>query len=204
MAAPPCRAVLPTWQLLTAWHCMRCYIYTATTLGVGVATWVAPVSTGDHQHAIPRLPHITRCACAVQSVEPQDIVLASRPKEAGKQGKAVQLVTNFFKANFQKVPPILHHDMRVERMQFDPETGVRPSRTTPHRLTGPPATLQPPNTPLKSPPPPCVNSAEPQSFGCARLRSTAHGACMHSHAWGSMLGMWRCAGSHTLGLSRVP
>lgn len=51
-------------------------------------------------------------------------MLASRPKEAGKQGKAVVLTTNFFKANFQKVPPILHHDIRVERMQFDPETGM--------------------------------------------------------------------------------
>lgn len=60
---------------------------------------------------------------AVQVVEPKEIVLAQRPKEAGKQGKAVQLVTNFFKANFSQVPPIMHHDIRVERMQFDPETG---------------------------------------------------------------------------------
>lgn len=51
-------------------------------------------------------------------------MLASRPKEAGKQGKAVQLVTNFYRANFSKVPPIMHHDIRVERMQFDPESGV--------------------------------------------------------------------------------
>lgn len=49
-----------------------------------------------------------------------------RPKKAGQLGKAVKIVTNFFAANFQRVPPIMHHDLRIERLRFDPETSARP------------------------------------------------------------------------------
>jgi hypothetical protein len=60
----------------------------------------------------------------VQSLAPSDIDLAKRPKAAGTQGKAVRLATNFFRVNYSSVPPIMHHDVRIERMRFDPETGA--------------------------------------------------------------------------------
>ena len=63
--------------------------------------------------------------CWMQSLAREDIELAPRPAAAATQGKAVQLTTNFFRANFKNVPPILHHDVRVERLRYNPETGAR-------------------------------------------------------------------------------
>jgi hypothetical protein len=65
----------------------------------------------------------------VQAEEKSSIVVASRPKQPGTLGKAVKLVTNFYSTNFNKVPPLLHHDIRVERVRFNPETGALRSLT---------------------------------------------------------------------------
>ena len=60
----------------------------------------------------------------VQALDKSEIQVAKRPGSPGALGKAVQLVTNFYKANFEKVPPLLHHDIRVDRMKFNPETST--------------------------------------------------------------------------------
>ena len=62
--------------------------------------------------------------CCLQSLSTDEIDLAGRPEKPGSQGKVVKLATNFFKANFSQVPPIMHHDVRVERLRYNPETGV--------------------------------------------------------------------------------
>jgi hypothetical protein len=58
----------------------------------------------------------------VQSMMPEDIKLAPRPQARGTQGKAIQLATNFYQVTVDKVPTIMHHDCRVQRLRFDPET----------------------------------------------------------------------------------
>jgi hypothetical protein len=63
---------------------------------------------------------------ALQSLIKDEVVIAARPAAKATQGKAVKLATNFFRANFSNVPPIMHHDVRVERLRYDPETGARP------------------------------------------------------------------------------
>jgi hypothetical protein len=61
-------------------------------------------------------------ALGMQSLQVSEIQVAQRPKEPANQGKAVKLATNFFKANFDRVPPLMHHDCRVEKLRYDPET----------------------------------------------------------------------------------
>jgi hypothetical protein len=68
---------------------------------------------------------MTPC-CDLQHLEKSEIVVAQRPPKPGSLGKAVQIVTNFYKANFQKTPPLMHHDIRVDKMRFNKETGLPP------------------------------------------------------------------------------
>lgn len=58
----------------------------------------------------------------MQSLDKSEIKVAKRPAKPGTLGKAIQLVTNFYKANFREVPPLLHHDIRIDRMKFNPDT----------------------------------------------------------------------------------
>jgi hypothetical protein len=53
---------------------------------------------------------------------PADVKVAARPKDPATQGKAIQLATNFYKVNFDSMPPVMHHDCRVQRLRFDPES----------------------------------------------------------------------------------
>jgi hypothetical protein len=51
----------------------------------------------------------------------------------------VKVVTNFYKANFDKTIPLMHHDVRVDRMHFNPETGASmpPAVHPPTKCPGP-------------------------------------------------------------------
>lgn len=60
----------------------------------------------------------------VQELDKSEIQVARRPAKPGTLGKAMQVVTNFYRANFQQVPPLMHHDIRVDKMRFNKETGV--------------------------------------------------------------------------------
>jgi hypothetical protein len=92
-------------------------------------------STPDAAAASPRRMRHTRvhgsAAHSMQKsdAEPDEIILAERPVKAGKLGRATQLVTNFYAANFSKVPPLYHHDIRVHKMKWVPgeegEEGAR-------------------------------------------------------------------------------
>ena len=63
------------------------------------------------------------CMCMLQA---EDAVIAQRPQTPATMGTAVQVVTNFYKVNFANTPPLMHHDLRVDKMHFDRETRALP------------------------------------------------------------------------------
>lgn len=80
------------------------------------------MSCNKQYQFLPRLQVAFGGLYCVQELEKSQIQVAPRPGKPGTLGKAIQLLTNFYKANFQNVPPLLHHDIRIDRMRFNPET----------------------------------------------------------------------------------
>ena len=75
-------------------------------------------------HTCPsmQLPMYAMHFSVVQTLAKEDIQLAARPARPGRLGQAVKVVSNFYKANFSQAVPLMHHDIRVEKMRYNAET----------------------------------------------------------------------------------